>query len=141
MVYNIGKWTPSTYKTLKFIYEAQSQGEKIRKLKDFPSGTMRNWFYPLKEAGYISNGDGYSLTEKGIELMKTLQETPPIDKRGRKRNQKLDRNTKISPPKEQKKDEETVYRVLVEGKNRHFEHIISAEESSKIIQFILTLKK
>lgn|SRR3989338_268910 len=135
MVYNIGKWTPSTYKTLKFIYEAQSRGEKIRKLKDFPSGTMRNWFYPLKEAGYISNGDGYSLTEKGIELMKTFQENPPRDKRG------IKRVIKTYPVNQKDDEKDKLCKVTIQSRELVFETLVNHDQAQQIINHIMSFKK
>ena len=83
MPYTVGNWTKSVLKTLKFIDEQMKIGKKL-KIKEFPSGTLRNWIYPLKNAGYITE-DGFELTTKGKELLQQLLANPPSDRRGKKR--------------------------------------------------------
>ncbi len=138
MGYTIGKWTPATLNTLRFINEAERKNEKI-KLKNFPSRTYINWLYPLKEAGYVKNGDGFSLTTEGKKLLEELEDNPPKDKRGRRRTMVSNRHKERTNNKNINKDQ--LYRVTVGGKELGVDVLLNEEQAHEVIGFLLKIKK
>ena len=141
MAYEINHWTKATLELLEFLEEKEHKGEKVT-MKDFPSRTLINWFYPLRKGGYIED-TGTNLTPIGKELLQNLRANKPFGRRGRRARTRIkitEKNTK----KEQRSDiihNPQPSRVLVQGENQHYERLITREEADSIIEFILKLKK
>lgn len=141
--YDIGNWTTSTLKTLRFIKE-QNDINKLPKLKDLPSGTYRNWVYPLKNGGYLQNGKGFSLTLKGLELLEQLTKNPPKDRRGRrsgykKRTSKLSRQ-EVNTEEKTQIPKNNIYEVSVKGSEMVFQALVTEQEAKDIIKSIQDIK-
>ena len=131
--YAIGNWTRSTVKFLEYLQSENSRG-KFPQIKDLESGTFRNWGYPLKSSGHISNADGLKLTESGKELLRMLQSNPPQGKRGRKPKHKSKQFKEIE-------SDGKLYHVLVEGKSFTHEAIVTEEQADRIIAMISKIRK
>ncbi len=144
MAYKIGEWTKSALQTLIFIRDRNTAGVKPR-FGDFPSGTFRNWLYPLKNAGYLSvENNGFFLTEKGTALLNQLIHNPPTDRRGRK---KIEEDStveeKSGTKKNRRKNEvrEQLYRVTIGSRDFAFDTLVSHKEAMEIIKKISEIKK
>lgn len=129
--------------TLEFI-KAQNDNNKRPKLKDLPSGTYRNWVYPLKNGYYLENGNGFCLTSEGIKLLEELRKNPPKDRRGRRRGYKK-RTSKLSR-QEVNTEEKTqtpknnIYEVSVKGSDMVFQALVTEQEAKEIIKLIQDIK-
>ena len=73
MPYKIGHWTNSAIETLEYL-KLENDKDSSPKLKDLPKATFKNWIYPLKDGGYLINGNGFRLTEKGVSLLNSLRQ-------------------------------------------------------------------
>lgn len=140
MSYKVGNWTKSTSQTLTFIKERSDTG-KNPKLHNFPSGTYRNWVYPLVNGGYVINEDGYKLTDKGLELLKQLIENPPSDRRGKKRIIEQVEVEEETPKRKKKQNAKPpMYRITLGGRDLAFDTVVTHEEAMKIIKEISQIK-
>lgn len=137
MAYEINHWTKATLELLEFLEGKERTNEKVT-MKDFPSRTLINWFYPLRKGGYIEE-EGSKLTKIGRELLEQLRANRPLGRRGRRT--KLNERVQHKQQPEENNNRTQPSRVLVQGENQHYERLISREEADAIIEFILKLKK
>jgi len=135
MAYEMNKWTTTTLETLKFIKEKNDQGIHPS-TKELINGTMINWAYVLKKAGYLQNSDGFFLTDTGIKLLEELSLNPPQERRGKRKKHKL------SLQKDDNKSSgQNLYRVRVEGIDVFFETAIDKEKAMQVLSFIANVNK
>ena len=126
MPYKIGHWTNSVTETLEYLKLENDKGNSP-KLKDLPRATFKNWIYPLKDSGYVINGDGFRLTEKGISLLNSLKQNPPTRKKIK--NNEID--IKIS----------SNYQINIKGYNLNMEISLNNPQTMEVIKLISELQK
>ena len=142
--YRIGNWTKSTAVTLKFISDENNAGRKP-KLRDMKSGTDKNWSWVLKQGAYVIDENGYSLTEKGQELLNSLLSNPPQDRRGKikKQTSLSDYKNKEANPKDEKKQDNKVkkdYRVTIAGRDLTVDTLVTHDEAMRLIKTVSEIK-
>jgi len=135
MPYKIGKWTASTVEVLKFIDDKNKVSINPR-LKDLQSGTFRNWIYPLKEAGYVEDKDGFILTERGKSLLANLIANPPVSRRGKIKGNKRSNQTNVSAT-----DGAPLYEINIRGTDMVYQALVDSELANEIIAVISNLRK
>lgn len=135
MPYKIGKWTTSTIDVLKFIDDKNKVNINPR-AKDLPSGTYRNWVYPLKDAGYVEDKEGFVLTERGKSLLANLIANPPVSRRGRIKGNK--RSTQINV---QATGGTPLFEVSIQGTDTVYHALVDSELANEIIATISNLRK
>lgn len=133
MAYEIGKWTESTRLLLKFIDERNQDGNHPR-LKDLKNGTFKNWIYQLKTGGYVEFSDGFSLTEKGKNLLIQLNTNPPKSRRGQRRKSKRDIAIENTSPHTEG------YEIVVRGTDTLYQALVDKGLANEIIKVISELR-
>jgi hypothetical protein len=135
MVYEVGKWTKSTTKLLEFIKTETEKGIKLE-LRDIPAGTFRNWFYPLKNGGYIieKTEEGYKLSESGITLLNSLLKNPPRNRKGKRTSYRE------MHQREREAAQEDFYELSLRGKDTVFQRLLTKIEADEVIGFVSQLR-
>lgn len=142
--YQIGYWTKGTLRTLELIADKNNSGHKPKPV-DLINGTLINWAYILKKGGYLTNGDGFALSDSGKQLLEELRKHPPIDRRGRSRSKfKQRKNTRLpksvtTPPTEPHTP--AGCQISIRGNDVAFDAILSKEQALEAINAISTLLK
>src|SRR3989344_5248859 len=96
MVYRIGEWKRSTLITLERLKEQNDKNNRPS-AGFFRNGAIAHWLSLLKESGYIDNGDGYKINDKGITLLEQLRANPPSNKRKRRSDKPINPAPQTTP--------------------------------------------
>ena len=72
MAYQYGNWKKSALITLLRLKEANDAGTRP-KATYFKNGAIAAWLAIFKQHGEVENGNGFQITQKGIELIEQLK--------------------------------------------------------------------
>ncbi|HIG98187.1 TPA: hypothetical protein HA231_02055 [Candidatus Woesearchaeota archaeon] len=79
--YQYGNWKKSALLTLQRLKAANDSGIKPKAFY-FKNGAVGAWLVIFKQHGEVQNGDGFEITQKGIELMEQLKDYNFVVARG-----------------------------------------------------------